>query len=135
MLAAKRSAGVAPQVNCPEHVTCMPLPSVNKTDQFSFETQRRHHQKSKTGVSVAPQKGLIYILQKVFQCCRDWFAYCKNRQRLSQNLRVYHRLWLYSLSVKNRLHLPFLPMRSTSRRDLTLDNPHHAIPKGAFKCN
>ena len=24
-----------------------------------FETQRRHHQKSKTGVSVAPQKGLM----------------------------------------------------------------------------
>ena len=24
-----------------------------------FETQGRHHQKSKTGVSVAPQKGLV----------------------------------------------------------------------------
>ena len=35
----------------------MPLPSVNKAAHSGFETQRRHHQKSKTGVSVAPQKG------------------------------------------------------------------------------
>ena len=30
MLAAKRSAGVAPEVNLREYVTCMPLPSGNK---------------------------------------------------------------------------------------------------------
>ena len=39
------------------HVTyVMPLPSANKAAYFGFETQRKHHQKSKTGLSVAPQK-------------------------------------------------------------------------------
>ena len=56
MLAAKRSAGVTPEVNLREHVTCMPLPSANKAANSGFETQRRHHQKSKTAVSVATQK-------------------------------------------------------------------------------
>ena len=37
----------------------MSLPSGNKAAHFGFETQRRRHQKSKTGVSVAPQKGLV----------------------------------------------------------------------------
>ena len=37
----------------------MLLPSVNKAAHSGFEIQRRHHQKSKTGVSVAPQKGLM----------------------------------------------------------------------------
>ena len=36
----------------------LPPPSVNKTSHSGFETQRRCHQKSKTGLSVAPQKGL-----------------------------------------------------------------------------
>ena len=59
MLAAKRSAGVTPEVNVKEHVTPMPPQSTNKAANSSFETQRRHHQKSKTGMSVAPQKGLM----------------------------------------------------------------------------
>ena len=37
-LATKRSAGVAPEVNIREHVTCMPLPSTNKTTHSGFET-------------------------------------------------------------------------------------------------
>ena len=53
MLAAKRSAGVTPEV------ARMPLPSVNKAVHSGFETQMRRHQKSKTGESVAPQKGLM----------------------------------------------------------------------------
>ena len=36
----------------------MPPSSVNKAAHSDFETQRRHHQKSKTGVSVGPQKKL-----------------------------------------------------------------------------
>ena len=59
MLATKRSAGIAPEGNLREHVTHMSLPSVNKFAHSGFETQRRHHQKSKTGVSVAPEKGLM----------------------------------------------------------------------------
>ena len=39
MLAAKRSAGVTPEVNLREHVTCMPLPSVNKAAHFGFEAR------------------------------------------------------------------------------------------------
>ena len=58
-LAAKRSAGVKPEVNLREHVTCMPQPNANKAAHSGFETQRRCHQKFKTGVSVTPQKGLM----------------------------------------------------------------------------
>ena len=56
MLAAKRSAGVSPEVNLRECISRTPLPSANKAAHSGFETRRRHHQKSKTGVSVAPQK-------------------------------------------------------------------------------
>ena len=56
MLVAKRSAGVAPEINLRERVTCMPLPGANKASHSGFETQRRNHQKSKT---MAPQKGLM----------------------------------------------------------------------------
>ena len=58
MLATKRSACVAPELNLRECVTHMPLPRVNKAAHSGFETQKRYHQKSKTGVPVAPQKDL-----------------------------------------------------------------------------
>ena len=38
----------------------LPYISVNKAAYSGFETQRRRHQKSKTEVSVAPQKGLMF---------------------------------------------------------------------------
>ena len=57
-----RSAGVTPEVNLREHVPHTPLPSVNKAAHSGFESQRRCHQKSKTGVSVAPQKGRILVI-------------------------------------------------------------------------
>ena len=53
MLAVKRLAGVAPELNLNEHVTHTPLPSANKAAHSGFESQRRHYQKSKTGVTVA----------------------------------------------------------------------------------
>ena len=53
-----------------------PLQSVNKAAHSDFEMQRRHHQKSKTGVSVAPQKE-PYVLQIFFK-------------KLGQNLRGTH---------------------------------------------
>ena len=59
MLATKRLVGVTPELNLREHVTCTPPPSANKAAHSGFETQRRHHQKAKTGVSVAPQKELM----------------------------------------------------------------------------
>ena len=52
MLAAKRSAGVTPEVNLRECVTCMPLPSMNKAAHSGFRTQRRDHLESQAGVSV-----------------------------------------------------------------------------------
>ena len=45
MLAAKRLAGVTPEVNLMETLTHTPPPSVNKTTHSGFETQRRHNQK------------------------------------------------------------------------------------------
>ena len=59
MLAAKRLAGVTPEVNLTECISHTPPPSANKAAHSGFEIQRRCHQKSKTGVSVAPQKGLM----------------------------------------------------------------------------
>ena len=59
ILATKRSAGVTPEVNLRECVRHTSLPSMNKAAHSDFETQRRHYQKSKTGVSLAPQKGLM----------------------------------------------------------------------------
>ena len=67
MLAAKRLAGVTPEVNLRECTTHTLLPSVNKDCPPGFETKRRHHQKSKTWVSVAPQEGLMpskFFLEK-----------------------------------------------------------------------
>ena len=53
MLAINTGKGVTPDVNLRECISCMPLPSANKATHSGFETQRRHHQKSETGISVA----------------------------------------------------------------------------------
>ena len=55
MLAIYTGRGDAPEVNISECISHMPLQSSNKAADSGFETQRRHHQKSKTGVSVAPK--------------------------------------------------------------------------------
>ena len=47
ILAIKRLTGVASEVNLGERTSCMPLPSANNAAHSGFETQRRHHQKSK----------------------------------------------------------------------------------------
>ena len=64
MPVTKRLVGVAPEVNLMGHATCPPLPGMNKAAHSGFETQKRCHQKSKTGVSVARQKGLRFISAK-----------------------------------------------------------------------
>ena len=58
MLAAKRSASVM----------WTPPPSANKAAHSDFETQRCH-QKSKTGVSVTSQKGLVGLPNVFFKKC------------------------------------------------------------------
>ena len=55
MLAAKRSASVAPEVNLRECVTCTPPPSANKDAHSGFETQRRPKQ------GYQPKKTFSYI--------------------------------------------------------------------------
>ena len=79
MLAVKRSAGVAPEVNLRQGVTHTPLPNANKAAYSGFETQRRRHQKSKTGVSVAPQKGLMSSKK---------FLKIKKNVKLKENTKV-----------------------------------------------
>ena len=54
MLAPKRSAGVAPEVNLRDHVRHIPPPSVNKAALSGFVDVTR----SPKRLSVAPQKGL-----------------------------------------------------------------------------
>ena len=49
ILATKMSAGVAPELNLMECVTCMSPPSANKAVHNGFETQRMCHQKFKKG--------------------------------------------------------------------------------------
>ena len=56
--AAKRFTCVALEVNLREHVT--PISHLNKATHSDFEIQRRHRQKSGTGVLVASQK--TYVL-------------------------------------------------------------------------
>ena len=54
----KRSAGVAPEVNLGNPL-CTGEEACKRGIHPGFETQSRHQQKSKTGVSVAPQKGHV----------------------------------------------------------------------------
>ena len=55
MMASKRSAGVSPEENL--RILLYEGNEASKQEIHpGFETQDRHYQKSKTGVSVAPQK-------------------------------------------------------------------------------
>ena len=71
----KRSAGVEPEVNLKEHVTCTPPPSANKAAHSGFDTQTRHHQKSETGLSVVPQKGLISLKKNFLHFFKNSFEF------------------------------------------------------------
>ena len=58
MQAAMMSAGVAPELNlmdllCPGNEAC------KQGNRHRHKARDRHHQKSKTGVSVVPQNGLM----------------------------------------------------------------------------
>ena len=71
MLAFKRLKSVAPEVNLGEHVTHTPPPSVIKAAHSGFETQRGHHQKSKTGYQGPHKKDLCSPI--IF--FKKWFVY------------------------------------------------------------
>ena len=59
MLAPKTSADVTLEVGVIECVAHASLQSANNAAHSNFETQRRRQQRSKTRISVAPQKGLM----------------------------------------------------------------------------
>ena len=59
MLTSIQSAGVAPEVNL-RNSWHAGNKACKRGIHSGFKTQGRHHQKSKTGVSVAPQKGLMF---------------------------------------------------------------------------
>ena len=66
ILATKRSADVAPEVNLREHVTHTPPSNVNKAAHYGFETQRRRHQKPKNRGISGPTKR-TYVHQIFFK--------------------------------------------------------------------
>ena len=91
----------------------MPPPSANKAVCSGLETQRRRHQKSQTGVSVALQKGLLSY-KKVFKkpndilesflCHSLYFQTNLTYVDLSEN--IIKDIYSYKLScLKNIRHL------------------------------
>ena len=60
MLATKRTAGVAPEVNLWNPLLHAGEEACKREIYPGFETQGSCYQNSKTGVSVAPQKGLMF---------------------------------------------------------------------------
>ena len=97
MLAVKRSAGVAPEVNL-RNLLCAGKIARKPGIHPGFGTQGRHHQKSKTGVSVAPQKGLKFskkILKK-----ENWTI-----EPGTSALNASYQVWL---RVSNTLDFPLI---------------------------
>ena len=90
MLATKRSAGVTPQVNLRECVTCMPPLNSNKAAHRGFEAQRRCHQKSKTGGISGHTKKEEHAAQFAF-----YLVHCETP--LSDFVSIY-----YSLRMTNQ---------------------------------
>ena len=64
MLAAKSSAGVEPEVNLGECVTCTPLPSTKKAAHSGFEIQETSPEVQYRGISGHTKR--TYVLQNFF---------------------------------------------------------------------
>ena len=73
MLTSMQSAGVAPEVNLRNHCA-QARKNISEGIHPGFETQARRHQKSETGLSVAPQKGLVSYKKKV--CVKTYLTIC-----------------------------------------------------------
>ena len=87
MLATKRSAGVTPEVNLRNSLHAGDK-ACKRGIRPVFETQGRHHQKFKTRVSVAPQKGLMsskFIFKKMMT---------SKNLRLSDQVRENIQTWM-----------------------------------------
>ena len=89
MLTSIQSVGVAPEVNLRNS-----LHTGHKAHKRGihpgFETQGRHHQKSKTGMSVVPRKGLMSSKK---------FFFKKKDMDMGQDLSMYD----LSLPVKHKV--------------------------------
>ena len=109
ILAAKRLAGVAPEVNLKECVTHMPLSATYKAAHSGFETQRKHHQKSKTGVSVAHNKRLMsskYLKRTLRENCKQ-VKYPSRREwhpELFHETGIEDSRWIYVCILLNLLY-------------------------------
>ena len=66
MLDIKRSAGVAPEVNLKEHVTCTPQASANKAAYYGSENPEEMSPEVKNCGINGPTKR-AYVLQKLFK--------------------------------------------------------------------
>ena len=111
MLATERLADVAPEVNFRDCVTRMPLPSSNKAAYSGFETQRRRHQKSKTGVSVAPQKGLMsnknLKQKKKYTNAKVYRIKVTPRESIYSLMSAFFIFIFYFFYFKNNFHFHF----------------------------
>ena len=91
ILAAKRSAGVAPEVKLKEGVTHMCQPSMNKAAHPGF------------GVSVSPQKGLVSTKIKKIQVQNNLIAFTLNRASSSYFFLFFSAYSYFSLFFSNFL--------------------------------
>ena len=107
MLAAKRSVGIASEVNLRN-----PLHAGKKARKPlihpGLETQSRHHQRSKTGVSVLSQKRLMFPKKCQQKSPFDWveqYTYsCKSGKQFERNFETYLKQSVCA-SLSNSLYL------------------------------
>ena len=99
MLVPKKSAGFTPDVNL-RNVLCQMMKHAIEGIIPGFETQGRRHQKFKTGVSVALQKGLMssnFILKKQKKTLFTNADLCNFRILIATLVFEYLSLWLTNL--------------------------------------
>ena len=124
MLGAKSSAYVAPEVNPRESTLHLPLQKAKKAGHSLFETQRRPHQKPKTGILVAPpppQKDMC--LPKTVNKKIGKFGDTKIKCKTSPNqviLNIRSNFGIVSHTIKYTLHDDAGPLK-LKRKNLQSD--------------
>ena len=86
-------------------------PSANKAAHSGFETQRRHHQKSKTEASVAPQKGLVFSENLFFKKKKIIYCFSSLLYIFEKTLKVSHSR---SLDLNTALRYILFPFKGIS---------------------
>ena len=121
MLAIYTSKGVAPEVYLREPILCMPLPSANKAAHSGFEAQRRCHQKSETGVSVAPQ--WTCVQKKIFKKRRKCYEWQKESQYCERQTALLMSQTAYLLTL-----VPMAEKSLQEKKNKQIDTPSTHIP-------